>query len=118
MGQVLAIAKLGDQDWTLARRKSEKRVIESLMAFVVIGFCLSLKVEEVSLICIDSLLTYWQETKESDPPYVMVVLSGKFKGEDNLWWHCILCVLTWPPVSKFFPNKFSYETFGQCSFDT
>ena len=63
--------------------------MEFLMAFVIIGFCLLLRGEEVPLTCIDGLLAFWEETREHEIPHMMITLKGKFKGKNNLRWHCV-----------------------------
>ena len=87
--QLLGVAELAEMDWQKSKCESEKKEIESMMAFVVIGFCLSLRGEEVPLTVIEGLLTFWEETKKHKHPHMMVTLKGKFKGEQNLRWHCV-----------------------------
>ncbi len=57
------------------------------MAFVVIGFCASLRGEEVPLISLKGLRQYWRETMSHK--FLMITLRGKFKGEHNLRWHMV-----------------------------
>ena len=59
------------------------------MAFAIIGFCISLREEEVLLVAIEGLLSFWKETRNHEVPHIMITLKGKFKGEDNLRWHCV-----------------------------
>ena len=60
-----------------------------VMTFTIIGFCISLRGEEVPLVAIDGLLEFWEETKAHTTPYMMITLRCKFKGENNLRWHCV-----------------------------
>ena len=59
------------------------------MAFIIIGFCVSLRGEEVSLVAIEGLLTFWEETIAHDPPHIIITLKGLLKGENNLRWYCV-----------------------------
>ena len=87
--QLLAVTELAESDWQKSVSQEEKKEIESVMAFVVIGFCLSLRGEDVPLIVIEGLLKFWNETMAHDVPHMMIMLRGKFKGENNLRWHCV-----------------------------
>ena len=66
-------------------------------AFMIIGFCLSLRGEEVPLVVIEGILQFWDETREHDIPHMMITLRGKFKGENNLRWHCL-------PLAEYQPD--------------
>ena len=87
--QLMAVAELAESDWQKSVSEEEKKEIESVMAFVVVGFCLSLRGEEVPLIVIEGLLEFWDETMAHEVPHMMITLRGKFKGENNLRWHCV-----------------------------
>ena len=56
---------------------------------MIIGFCISLRGEEVPLIVTESMLAFWDETRAHRIPHMMITLKGKFKGENNLKWHCV-----------------------------
>ena len=60
MEQLLGVAELAEMDWQKSECEGEKKEIESMMAFVVIGFCLSLRGEEVPLTVIEGLLMFWE----------------------------------------------------------
>ena len=87
--QLNTIMELGEKDWRKSKCDEEKKEIESLMAFIVIGFCVSLRGEEVPLVALDGMLEFWDETKCHPTPHMMITLRGKFKGENNLRWHCV-----------------------------
>ena len=87
--QLLGLTELGECDYQKSTCENEKRDIENLLAFVIIGFCLSLRGEEVPLTCIEGLLTYWEKTRQHRIPHMMITLKGKFKGEQNMRWHCV-----------------------------
>ena len=61
------------------------------MCFMIIGFMLSLRGEEVPLTSLTGLIEYWSEgfRLEEHERHVMITLQGKFKGEDYLCWHCL-----------------------------
>ena len=60
------------------------------IAFATIAFCVSLQVEEVPLIVIEGLNMFWKEAWNHRIPHMMMTLKGRFKGENNIRWHCVL----------------------------
>ena len=56
--QLNAIMELGEKDWRKSKCDEEKKEIECLMAFIVIGFCVSLRGEEVPLVALDGMLEF------------------------------------------------------------
>ena len=32
---------------------------------------------------------FWKENSNHHIPHMMMTLKGRFKGENNLWWHCV-----------------------------
>ena len=87
--QLKGLCDMAEEDHQCSKCEAEKKDIESLMAFTLIGFCISLRGEEVPLTSIDGLATYWEETRAHATPHMMITLRGKFKGENNLRWHCV-----------------------------
>ena len=87
--QLMGILDIAEEDWQASSCLEEKKDIESVMAFMIIGFCVSLRGEEVPLVVIEGMLTFWEETKDHEIPHMMITLKGKFKGENNLRWHCV-----------------------------
>ena len=53
--QLLILCELAEKDLRCSVSEQEKKDIESLLAFVIIGFCISLRGEEVPLVAIDGL---------------------------------------------------------------
>ena len=41
------------------------------------------------MILIEGLNIVWKETQNQRIPHMMMTLKGVFKGENNLWWHCV-----------------------------
>ena len=89
---MLAILKLAKQDWERYKSSYKKKTIEEVMCFMIIGFMLLLRDEEVPLTLLADLIEYWTEgfRLEEHERHVMITLQGKFKGEDYLRWHCLL----------------------------
>ena len=83
--QVLAILEVGEAEWLATEDPRERREIENVLAFVVIGYGASLRGEEVPLASIRGILAFWEENVGQG--FLTIALRGKFKGEDNLRWH-------------------------------
>ena len=60
-----------------------------MATFVIIAFCIALRGEEVPMVVVEGLVDFWHKTRHHRIPHVMITLRGKFKGENNLRWHCI-----------------------------
>eukprot|EP00956_Cyclotella_meneghiniana_P007531 scaffold10178_cov23-Cyclotella_meneghiniana.AAC.3 len=84
-----ALDKVVQDVWEASSEESERKKLEELMAYVLMEFCACLRGEEVPLLSLQGLLTFWVETTTSEDPYVMLTLRGRFKGEGELRWHCI-----------------------------
>jgi hypothetical protein len=65
--------------------------MEDAVCFMLIAFGAGLRGEEVPLVSLEGLLQFWQETREgpADERYMMVTLSGRFKGEVDSRWHLV-----------------------------
>ena len=87
--QLLAISNIAETDYQKSSCERERKDIEEMMSFLIIAFCLSLRGEEVPLTCIDGMLEFWKDTLRHETPHMMITLKGKFKGENNLRWHCV-----------------------------
>jgi hypothetical protein len=71
-------------------RKGE--ALEELACYVLIGFGVGLRGEEVPLVSLEGLLYFWEETGAEAQPYTMITLFGRFKAETGYRWHCLpLC---------------------------
>ena len=86
---VLALDKVCQEQWAEATTHQAKSDIEDLMCYVLMEFCGDLRGEEVPLLSLKGILHFWEESLASDPPYIMLTLHGKFKGETGLRWHCV-----------------------------
>lgn len=88
--QLLALLDIAEQDWQAATDPAEKKRLEEVAAFICIGYCASLRGEEISLTSIQGMLEFWDESiNHPVVPHIMVTLRGRFKAEKNLRWHMI-----------------------------
>mmetsp|Transcript_12985 Transcript_12985/g.19314 ORF Transcript_12985/g.19314 Transcript_12985/m.19314 type:complete len:514 (+) Transcript_12985:1584-3125(+) len=89
LAQLMVFLEVVEEEWSRASERKELKSLEEVAAFVCIGYCVSLRGEEVPLTSIKGLLELWKETLEHETPHIMLPLRGKFKGEDNFKWHLI-----------------------------
>ena len=89
VGQLLVFLEVAEEDYKRASSRSIKRDIVNLVAFVLIGFMISLRGEEVPLCLIEGMLATWKEDYEYKTPHVMIALKGKFKREDTMRYHLV-----------------------------
>jgi hypothetical protein len=61
--------------------------VEDTVCFMLIAFGAGLRGEEVPLVDLGGLLTFWMQTKEEEVRYMMITLQGRFKGEVDQRWH-------------------------------
>ena len=87
--QLLGILEIMEKDWRSSTCEEEKKDIEEIAAFVVISFCVALRGEETPMTSVDGMAEFWKETRRHRIPHIMVTLRGRFKGEQNLRWHCV-----------------------------
>ena len=72
---------------------SEKRWTTLLGTYLITGFALALRGNEVFMIEAGGLLYYIQDGKDDkDESYVVIPLLGRFKNEDGERWHIMLSV--------------------------
>ena len=105
--QLLLTCKIGEADWNRSKSEEEKKDIELVMTFSIVGFCISLRGEEVPLTVIDGRVAFLVETSAHIFPHIMITLKGKVKGKNNLRCHCILIadqtksgIPTWRWISR------------------
>ncbi len=63
--------------------------MEDTVCFTLIAFGAGLRGEEVPLVDLGGLLTFWMETREEEVRYMMITLQGRFKGEVDQRWHIV-----------------------------
>ena len=88
---VMGICAEADKLWARARTDIKRLEMEDAVCFMLIAFGAGLRGEEVPLVSLEGLLQFWQETREgpADERYMMVTLSGRFKGEVDSRWHLV-----------------------------
>ena len=89
VGQLLVLIEVAEEDYQNATSAAVKRDIATLVAFVVIGFMISLRGEEVPLCLIEGMLDTWKEDYQYKTPHIMIALKGKFKREDVMRYHLV-----------------------------
>ncbi len=94
---VLALAVCHEAEllWGLPSTPEDSRaVLENTVGFMLVAMCGGLRGEEVPLLSLEGMLTFWEDTSREDDPYLMLTLKGKFKGEVDERWHLV-------PVSNY-----------------
>jgi len=87
--QLLVIAIIAEEDWSSTTDEDTKRDIENVMAFVIIGFMVTLRGEEVPLARIEGIARTWREDYNYRVPFIMITLRGRFKREKYERFHCL-----------------------------
>jgi hypothetical protein len=89
---VLAMCSQTERDWRSAQRLWRRIKVEDAVCFMLLGFGTGLRGEEVPLVSLEGLLTFWMETREEEDKYMAITLKGRFKGEVDKHWHIVpLC---------------------------
>jgi hypothetical protein len=79
-----------DHGWRDALTPESRKEIVEIAFFLVSGFCLGLRGEEVVKLDIAGLLTYFEAGRDHCAhPHVMIPLLGHFKGETGERWHLL-----------------------------
>ena len=93
MKLLLEILRQAEADWLAAAgRPKERKRIKELACYLIVGFMLSLRGEEVPLVSLQGLIEHWaagRKPAQGVPPHIMIPLQGKFKGEQNTRWHLV-----------------------------
>ena len=89
VNKILLIGKIAEEGWSESNSEEEKKELELTITFAKIAFCVSLWWEDVSLIVIEGLNMFWKETQNNCIPYMMMTFKGRYKGKNNLRWHCV-----------------------------
>jgi hypothetical protein len=79
-----------DKEWLEGRTSDSRKEIAEIAMFLISGFCLGLRGEEVVKMDISGFLTYFEAGRDHPVhPHVMVPLLGRFKGETGERWHLL-----------------------------
>jgi len=63
--------------------------LEDTVCFMLAAMGAGLRGEEVPLLSMEGLLTFWGESQVAADWFVMLTLKGRFKGEVNERWHMV-----------------------------
>lgn len=91
----LAVCHKAEQIWgSPSTPEVTWAVLENTVGFMLTAMCAGLRGEEVPLLSLEGMLTFWEDTRLEKDPYIMMTLKGKFKGEVDERWHLV-------PVSNY-----------------
>jgi hypothetical protein len=77
------------KEWTEARTAVVRQAAVELAIFLVAGFGLGLRGEEVVKIDIAGFMTFFEAGRDHASPHVMIPLLGRFKDEIGERWHLL-----------------------------
>ena len=87
--QLLGLLAIAEEEWIRTNDEEVRKRLEEVASFTCIGFCASLRGEEISLTSIMGMLQFWDSSQGYHIPHLMITLRGKYKGEQNLRWHML-----------------------------
>jgi hypothetical protein len=90
----LAVCEAAETRWNSATEEGAREELKDTICFMLVAFGAGLQGEEVPLLSMEGLLTFWMESREVEDRYIMLALRGRFKGEVDERWHLV-------PVSDF-----------------
>ena len=87
----LGVCVEAERIWEMARSDTKRVEMEDAVCFMLIAFGAGLRGEEVPLVSLEGLLHFWTETRAgtAEERYMMMTLSGCFKGEVDSRWHLV-----------------------------
>ena len=87
----LGVCAEGERIWGTACSDTKRVEMEDPMCFMLIAFGAGLRGEEVPLVSLEGLLNFWTNTRTgtAEERYMMMTLSGRFKGEFDSRWHIV-----------------------------
>ena len=77
----MGVCAAGEEAWRQSLSEVECKMIEDTVCFMLIAFGAGLRGEEVPLVLLEGLLTFWMLTRAEPERYMMIMLKGRFKGE-------------------------------------
>ena len=81
--------QIATEEWIGTDNETRQEELEDIMAYTLIGYGNALQGKEVPLTLLKGLLHFWEEIAMNTEPFIMTILYGKFKGEDDHRWHCL-----------------------------
>jgi hypothetical protein len=85
----MAVCAEAETRWHSPIGDNAREELEDTVVFMLASFGAGLRGEEVPLISLDGLLTFWDESRLDEDSHVMLTLKGRFKGEVDERWHLV-----------------------------
>ena len=85
----MAVCAEAETQWHSAIGDRAREELEDTVVFMLAAFGAGLRGEEVPLISLDGLLTFWDESSLVKDSHMMLALKGRFKGEVDERWHLV-----------------------------
>ena len=85
----MAICAEAESRWHLPVGGNAREELEDMVVIMLAAFGAGLRGEEVPLISLDGLLTFWDKSRLDKDSHVMLTLKGHFKGEVDERWHLV-----------------------------
>jgi hypothetical protein len=85
----LAVCEAAEARWNSATEEGVKEELEDTICFMLAAFGAGLQGEEVPLLSMEGLLTFWTVSREAEDRHIMLALKGHFKGEVDERWHLV-----------------------------
>jgi hypothetical protein len=78
-----------EKEWRKAPTSATRQAVVEMAMFLVAGFGLGLRGEEVVQMDISGFMAYFEAGRDHSSPHVMIPLLGRFKGETGKRWHLL-----------------------------
>ncbi len=85
----MAVCAEAETRWHSSIGDNAREELDDMVVFMLASFGAGLQGEEVPLISLDGLLTFWDESSLDKDSHVMLTLKGRFKGEVDERWHLV-----------------------------
>ena len=85
----LAVCEVAESKWHQSPDEETRENLEDTVCFMLAAMGAGLRGEEVPLLSMEGLLTFWGESQAAADRFVMLTLKGRFKGEVDERWHLV-----------------------------
>jgi hypothetical protein len=85
----MAICTEAETQWHSPIGDNAREELKDPVVFMLAAFGAGLREEEVPLISLEGLLTFWDKSRLGEDSHVMLTLKGRFKGEVDERWHLV-----------------------------
>jgi hypothetical protein len=85
----MTICAEAESRWHSPVGDNAREELEDMVIFMLAALGAGLQGEEVPLILLDRLLTFWDKSRLDADSQVMLTLQGRFKGEVDEQWHLV-----------------------------